>query len=72
MKPKRVECDQCINFIQATLNDEDNMLSGIKDSAKCKLGKRVMFRMPRFNNEGYFSEYDGGYIRYCNEFKLRT
>ena len=59
MKTKKVECDECQNFIEPKLT-----VNGmIKSNAKCELGKRVMFR---------FGIYDGfgcGYPRYCNEFK---
>jgi len=67
-KAKKVECDWCKNFIPAILKDEGNLISPIIKKAQCKLGKRVMFRMPipvwSFNPDYY-----GGYIRYCNDFK---
>ena len=68
MKAKRVECDQCKNFIEPKLT-----VNGmIKSNAKCELGKRVMFRMPIFSRPtNYNSMNDYGYIRYCNEFKAK-
>ena len=62
MKAKRVDCDQCSNFIPFALKYENDMLSGIKTNAKCKLGKRVMFRKPKV----WLAEY--GHFRYCNDF----
>lgn len=64
MKPKRVECSWCKNF-QPVIMKDHNLISDIFAKAKCKLGKRVMFRMPT-------SDYHwntGGYYRYCNEFE---
>ena len=70
MKAKRVECDKCENFIPITFKDEGNMISDISTKAKCKLGKRVMFRMPDMGYSGY--PFDKcGYFRYCNDFKQK-
>lgn len=70
MKAKRVDCDQCVNFIDRILKDKENLISDILSKPKCKLGKRVMFRMPVFLNQfSYNPVYEGGYIRYCNEFE---
>lgn len=66
---KRVECDKCEHFIPSVYEDDMNLLSKPLIKAKCELGKRIMFRMPIFLH--YFSYapiYDGGYIRYCNDF----
>ena len=69
MKAKRVDCDQCSNFIPFALKYENDLLSGIKTNAKCKLGKRVMFRKPKVTS---MMTYDfGGYYRYCNEFNKK-
>lgn len=68
MKTKRVECDECKNFIKPKLT-----VNGmIKSNAKCKLGKRVMFRMPIFSRPANYNSINNyGYIRYCNEFKAK-
>lgn len=56
MKAKRVDCSDCANFIFP-----------IDEKAKCKLGKRVMFRMNGLHPES--SNWEVGWFRYCNEFK---
>jgi len=65
MKAKRVECDNCQNFIEPEFVEIGDKISWtVKIKAKCKLNKRVMFRMPdnlHLDNMGYF--------RYCNDFK---
>lgn len=62
MKPKRVQCDSCQNFIWPEL-DKHGLT---KTKAKCQLGKRIFFRLPaRF----HINEDDWGWIRYCYEFK---
>lgn len=71
MKVKRVECDKCKNFIQVTFKDEGNLLSDINTKAKCRLGKRIMFRMPDMGFGGYPFD-SGGYFRYCNDFKQKS
>ena len=63
---RRVECDQCKNFIDIVLKEEGEMFSGIKIKAKCKKGKRVMFRQP------VVMYGECGYFRYCDDFKLLT
>lgn len=66
---KRVECDKCKNFIDPVLKEEGDMLSGVKTKAKCKKGKRVMFRQPIFSRPtSCVSINDYGYIRYCEDF----
>ena len=65
---KRVECDQCENFIMPIMVDENNLFSKIKVNAKCKLGKRVILQRPKTTD--YFDI--GGYFRYCNEFLTQT
>lgn len=64
MKHKRVECSLCKNFKPQVMED-DNLIGAIFAKAKCKLGKRVMFRMPT----GDYHWDTGGYYRYCNEFE---
>jgi hypothetical protein len=67
MKPARVNCENCSNFEPLVLEDE-NLIGKIFSKAKCKLGKRVMFRLPNMSMVGYpFNS--GGYFRYCAEFK---
>ena len=68
MKPKRVECDKSKHFTDVTFKDEGNLLSKIDTTAKCKLGKRVMYRKPDMGFSGYPFD-TGGYFRYCNNFK---
>lgn len=68
---KKIYCDECINFVDRVLIDQKNLLSGTKENAKCKLGKRVMFRVPLFHNNAYRPYYEGGYVRYCNEYKAK-
>ena len=67
MKPKRVDCANCINFIEPVFseNDENLFLSKIISSAKCKLGKRVMFRIVGSK----YQPKEVGWFRYCGEFK---
>ena len=60
----RVECDQCENFVDSELEDMGDMFSKILVKAKCKLGKRIMFRKPKNQMDG-----DYGYIRICKDFK---
>lgn len=64
MKENRVDCTYCKNFIPVVTKD-DNLIGQIFGKAKCKLGKRIMFRMPT----GDYHWDTGGYYRYCNEFK---
>ena len=69
---QRVECNMCERFIGAKfVDDKDYVFSEMIEPAKCKLGKRVMFRMPKLNKWGASGLHydDGGYIRYCNEYK---
>jgi hypothetical protein len=68
MKTKRVECDKCEHFIDVTFKDEGNLISDIDTTAKCKLGKRVMYRKPDMGFSGYPFD-TGGYFRYCGDFK---
>lgn len=63
MKKERVECTNCTNFVKGILEDETNMLSKFKVKPKCKLGERLIFRMPKT----LFDD-DWGYIRKCNKF----
>jgi len=69
MKAKRVECDQCQYFVNVGLEYEHDLMSKIMSTAKCKLGKRVMFRMPvPLHASSQMAQDWGGYFRYCNEF----
>lgn len=70
MKTPRVYCDECENFILPIFKEENNLISPIIENAKCKLGKKVMFRQPIFNRPtNMVASNDYGWIRYCNEFK---
>jgi len=60
---KRVECDKCEHFI-------DPQFKGfytVTVKAKCRLGKRVMFRTP-VKASSYMAQDWGGYFRYCNNY----
>ena len=75
MKTKRVDCTYCSHFVKDVLEDESNWFSKIKEKAKCKLGKRVMFRfskrvMFRFSRNGMIDFRNVGYIRYCEHYEL--
>jgi hypothetical protein len=59
MKPQRVNCADCIEF-EFPRYGEKSLI--VINKAKCKLGKRVMFRLGK-DDECY-----GGWFRYCNEF----
>ena len=61
---KKVECNDCKNFIRPILKDEEDLFSGVITNAKCKIGKRVLFQKPKTNN--YYDT--GGYFRNCNDF----
>lgn len=65
MRPPRVECNLCINFIPIEWKSQYDLLSKIKTNAQCKLGKRVLFRKPKHPND------DFGYFRYCNDYKKK-
>ena len=62
MKPKRVDCEFCENFVYPELSCR----GFIKKNAQCKLGKRVVFRVPVSNPYS-----DCGYFRYCNDYKVK-
>ena len=67
---KRVECNQCKTFIDQVQGSED-IFSKVITKAKCKLGKRVMFRQPKFSRPtSHVAINDYGYIRYCDDFDL--
>lgn len=73
MKASRVECDQCINFIDPVFefeNPDEVIVSKTISNAKCKLGKRVMFRM-QIPELCHIDLNKMGYFRYCNEFKTK-
>ena len=65
MEKNRVQCEKCDNFVFPVFN---NMLLAPIEKAKCKLGKRVMFRSPK----NYDINNDFGWIRCCNDFKERV
>ena len=75
MKAKRVDCTYCLHFVADIHEDENDLFSKIKEKAKCKLGKRVMFRfskrvMFRFSRNGMIDFRNVGYIRYCEHYEL--
>lgn len=71
MTTKRVDCWDCQNFVDVVLREEDNLFSGVKQRAKCKLGRRVMFR--KFTNPNSpLSISGGGYFRYCPHFETKV
>lgn len=63
---KRVNCENCFHFSPEVWNDTRHIRVQ-KDS--CKLGNRIMFRMPTPKNEYFSDEY--GYVRRCNDFRNR-
>ncbi len=66
-RPKRVECDQCYNFISPSwMTSFDIIKLKKEEKASCKLGKRVMFRM----NGSPYQPREVGWFRYCGDFKL--
>lgn len=60
---KRVNCINCIEFIPPKFEEPLNLMSIIEVNAKCKLGKRVMFRKPKNPIDDNY-----GWFRYCDEF----
>ena len=56
-----VKCNECKNFIAPVLKYKYDLISEIKVNAKCKLGKRVMFRTSKNNLYG-------AYNRKCSDF----
>jgi hypothetical protein len=67
---ERVDCGYCSNFVQPVFEEENNIMSNIKEKAKCKLGKRVMFRQPIFSRTTSMAAInDYGWIRYCEDYK---
>jgi len=70
---KRVDCADCDNFIPQTYEDEDDIFSKEASKAKCAIGKRVMFRQPKFSRPTSMAAInDYGWIRYCDEFVARV
>lgn len=72
MKKNRHDCQQCQNFIEPVFseNDENLFLSKIISMAKCKLGKRVMFRT-NGHNSMLNHHFESGWFRYCGEFEKK-
>jgi hypothetical protein len=64
MKAKRVDCGNCENF---EFPCYDNLIEKKEKTARCKLGKRVMFRVNGIHPDS--SNWDVGYFRYCNDYK---
>lgn len=54
MKAKRVDCFYCQNFDYVPYVGQ----------SKCKLGKRVMFRLPTNIHRD-----NAGFFRYCNDYE---
>jgi len=68
---KRHDCIECTHFIAPVFKEPGNLLciDEIR-TAKCALGKRVMFRKPIYVRETSWNTFnDSGYIRYCNDFE---
>ena len=73
MKTKRVDCVDCANFISPDFKISFDIIKlNESEKAGCKLGKRVMFRIPKFSRPTNMVPYnDYGWIRYCNEFEAK-
>ena len=67
MKKNRVDCANCVEFEFPDWKCSFEILS-LKPSekAKCKLGKRVMFRVNGLHPDS--SNWECGWFRYCEEF----
>ena len=71
MRPKRVDCGNCINFLSPNWKTSFNIIKlTTNEKAKCSLGKRVMFRVP-IKAYSQMAQDCGGWWRYCNEFKQK-
>ena len=70
MKPKRVDCANCENFEPPVFDEnwENKFISKIITRAKCKLGKRVMFRIVGSK----YQPKEVGWFRYCQDFKKES
>jgi hypothetical protein len=63
MKKNRVNCINCIEFIPPDFKNSLYIIPlKMTKKAKCKKGKRVMFRQPKDFYDG------GGWFRYCDEY----
>lgn len=62
---KTVNCEDCRNYIAPTADFND--IRKIILKAKCNLGKRIMFRMPKSYDYNLIEDY--GYRRRCDQFK---
>ena len=68
MKAKRVDCGDCYEFV--IIEPLNYFEKKDKPTYFCKLGKRVMFRMPkRARFQG--AQDAGGWFRYCNDFQKK-
>ena len=71
MKSKKVDCFFCEYFEPPVFDEslDNSFISKIVKPAKCKLGKRVMFRT---NGHPDLANYNVGYFRYCSQFFYKT
>ena len=67
IKKKRVDCTYCLHFVADIHEYKNDLFSKVIEKAKCKLGKRVMFR---FSRNGMIDFRNVGYIRYCEHYEL--
>ena len=65
MTPTKVNCKDCANFIKAVFCEDEPFFPKVKVNAKCKIGKRIIFRVT--GSPSQCSRI--GYFRYCDEFK---
>ena len=65
MKNNRVECDKCSHFIEPVFDKKEPFISKRFVNAKCKLGKRVMFRIVGSK----YQPKEVGWFRYCSEYQ---
>ena len=63
MKKTRVDCAKCIEF-EFPEYGEKSLIPISK--AKCKLGKKVMFRVSGLHP--FSVDWESGWFRYCDEF----
>lgn len=70
MKPKRVDCANCQNFEPPVFDETESnsFVSKIVKTAKCNIGKRVIFRLVCSK----YQPKEIGWFRYCDEFKKES